>query len=26
MARPGLHLPAMCMQPADVVNVIGGGK
>jgi hypothetical protein len=26
MARPGLHFPAMCIQPADAVNVIGGGK
>jgi hypothetical protein len=20
MARPGLHVPAMCIQPADAVN------
>jgi len=26
MERPGLHFPAMCIQPADAVNVIGGGK
>jgi hypothetical protein len=26
MARPGLHVPAMCIQPADAVNVIGGSK
>jgi hypothetical protein len=26
MARPGLHFAAMCMQPADAVNVTGGSK
>jgi hypothetical protein len=26
MARPGLHVPAMCIQPADAVNVVGSGK
>jgi hypothetical protein len=26
MARPGLHFPAMCIQRADAVNVIGRGK
>jgi len=26
MARPGLHFPAMCIQPADAVNVVGSGK
>jgi hypothetical protein len=26
MARPGLYVAAMCIQPADAVNVMGGGK
>jgi hypothetical protein len=26
MERPGLHFPAMCVQPADAVNVIGSSK
>jgi hypothetical protein len=26
MARPGLHIPAMCIQPADAVNLTGGSE
>jgi len=26
MARPGLHSPAMCIQRADAVNVVGSGE
>jgi hypothetical protein len=26
MARPGLHVPAICILAADAVNVSGGGE